>query len=71
MTNTTDSTTPLDLVADGSQSANAKDDLARQMGRDARRVSRGELSEEKFYERYHEQVVEQFGFDRRPGGEDR
>lgn len=47
----------------------AGDDLGRRMGRDARRVSRGELSERAFYEKYHDEVVEQFGFDRRPGGE--
>ena len=39
------------------------------MGRDARRVSRGELSEREFYEKYHDDVVDEFGFDRRPGGE--
>ncbi|MFT4890404.1 MAG: hypothetical protein ACI9YT_001319 [Halobacteriales archaeon] len=62
------STSPLDdLVDEGETSPN--DDLGRRMGRDARRVSRGELSEREFYEKYHDEVVEQFGFDRRPGGE--
>jgi hypothetical protein len=71
MTHTTDSRTPLDLFADETHSAGDEDDLPRRMGRDARRVSRGELSEAEFYERYHEAVVERFGFDRRPGGTDR
>lgn len=40
--------------------------LGRSMARDARRVSNGDLSEEEFYEKYHEAVVEEFGRDERP-----
>lgn len=70
MKDSTDSTTPLDVVADRPGSAEADQDLGRRMGRDARLVARGELSEETFYERYHEEVVEEFGEDRRPVGVD-
>lgn len=61
--------TPIDVV-EGEPGATAeKADLGRRMGMDAQRVARGELSEDKFYEKYHEEVVEEFGFDKRPGGE--
>ena len=36
------------------------------MARDAIRVSRGTLSEAAFHERYHEDVLEEFGVDDRP-----
>lgn len=36
------------------------------MARDALRVTRGELSEAAFHERYHEAVLEEFGVDDRP-----
>lgn len=36
------------------------------MARDAIRVTRGELSEAAFHERYHEDVLEEFGVDERP-----
>ncbi|MDZ7849474.1 MAG: 4Fe-4S ferredoxin N-terminal domain-containing protein [Halodesulfurarchaeum sp.] len=42
------------------------EDLGRQMARDARRVSDGELSEVEFHEKYHEAVVNEFGRDDRP-----
>ncbi|KAB1190769.1 MULTISPECIES: 4Fe-4S ferredoxin N-terminal domain-containing protein [Haloferax] len=71
MTHRIDDTTPLDLIADSPQSGNGGDEFAQRMGRDARRVTRGELSQEVFYERYHEEILARFGFDRRPGGEDR
>ena len=41
-------------------------ELGLEMAADARRVTRGELSEAEFYERYHEAVVEEFGEDERP-----
>lgn len=69
MTDANDSTTPLDVVADGPESADADQDLGRRMGRDARLVARGELSEETFYDRYHEEVVDEFGEDLRPSAE--
>jgi hypothetical protein len=69
MTDSNDSTTPLELVGDAPPADGPAAELPRQMGRDARRVARGELSEETFYDRYHEQMVERFGFDRRPGGD--
>lgn len=70
MTDSTDSTTPLDVVGETPTADGPGGDLPQRMGRDARRVARGELSEETFYERYHEQMVERFGIDRRPGGDE-
>ena len=60
-------------VPDGGGEAYRFDEqLGRRMARDAQRVSDGELSERAFYEKYHEDVVEEFGRDDRPietGGE--
>lgn len=42
------------------------EELGRRMARDARRVSAGDLSEAEFHEKYHEQVIEEFGRDDRP-----
>ncbi len=41
-------------------------DLGMAMAKDAMRVTKGELSDEAFYDRYHEEVVEEFGEDERP-----
>ncbi|RZV10443.1 molybdopterin-containing oxidoreductase family iron-sulfur binding subunit [Natrinema hispanicum] len=41
-------------------------ELGMQMGKDAMRVTQGELSEEEFHERYHDDVMEEFGEDERP-----
>ncbi|UWG52183.1 Uncharacterized protein AArcCO_2909 [Halalkaliarchaeum sp. AArc-CO] len=41
-------------------------ELGKRMGRDAIRVSIGEMSEGEFQEKYHEDVVEEFGVDNRP-----
>ncbi|ARS88977.1 4Fe-4S ferredoxin N-terminal domain-containing protein [Natrarchaeobaculum aegyptiacum] len=41
-------------------------DLGMEMAKDAMRVTKGELSEEAFYDRYHEDVVDEFGEDDRP-----
>lgn len=41
-------------------------ELGTEMGRDAIRLARGELSEEAFHEKYHEAVVAEFGVDDRP-----
>jgi len=41
-------------------------ELGMEMGRDAMRVTKGELSEEEFHERYHDDVMEEFGEDGRP-----
>jgi hypothetical protein len=41
-------------------------ELGKRMGRDAQRLVDGELSEEEFYEKYHDAVVEEFGADERP-----
>ncbi|SEV93861.1 4Fe-4S ferredoxin N-terminal domain-containing protein [Natrinema salifodinae] len=40
--------------------------LGMDMARDAMRVTKGELSEAKFHEKYHEDVMEEFGEDERP-----
>ncbi len=41
-------------------------DLGLEMARDAMRVTKGELSEAEFHERYHEDVLEEFDVDDRP-----
>ncbi|QFU81110.1 4Fe-4S ferredoxin N-terminal domain-containing protein [Natronorubrum aibiense] len=40
--------------------------LGLEMAKDAMRVTEGELSEEAFYDRYHEDVMAEFGEDERP-----
>ncbi len=41
-------------------------ELGKQIGKDARRVTAGELSPEEFQERYHEDLLEEFDTDERP-----
>ena len=41
-------------------------DLGMDMARDAMRVTKGELSESEFHEKYHDDVMEEFGEDERP-----
>ncbi|TYL37060.1 4Fe-4S ferredoxin [Natronococcus pandeyae] len=41
-------------------------DLGMEMAEDAMRVTKGELSEADFHEKYHEDVMEEFGEDNRP-----
>ncbi|WP_408958510.1 4Fe-4S ferredoxin N-terminal domain-containing protein [Natrinema sp. 74] len=41
-------------------------ELGMEMGKDAMRVTKGDLSEEEFHERYHEDVMAEFGEDERP-----
>jgi molybdopterin-containing oxidoreductase family iron-sulfur binding subunit len=41
-------------------------ELGKRMARDALRVTKGELSEAAFHEKYHEDVLEEFGVDERP-----
>ncbi|MEF8825005.1 MAG: 4Fe-4S ferredoxin N-terminal domain-containing protein [Halapricum sp.] len=41
-------------------------ELGKEMGRDAIRLARGEMSEEAFHEKYHDAVLEEFGVDERP-----
>ena len=41
-------------------------ELGMEMGKDAMRVTKGELSEEEFHERYHDEVMAEFGEDERP-----
>ncbi|WP_265111542.1 4Fe-4S ferredoxin N-terminal domain-containing protein [Halosolutus halophilus] len=41
-------------------------DLGMQMAQDAMAVTKGELSEAEFHEKYHEDVMEEFGVDDRP-----
>jgi len=40
-------------------------DLGKALARDAQRMAAGDLSEAEFYEKYHEEVVEEFGVDHR------
>ena len=66
---------PVDSLASGDWGTTADDilvessfdeDLGKQMSRDAIRASRGEMSEEAFYEKYHRDVLAEFGVDKRP-----
>lgn len=41
-------------------------ELGKEMGRDAIRLARGQISEAEFHEKHHEAVCEVFGFDDRP-----
>ena len=41
-------------------------DLGTEMGKDAIRLARGEMSQEAFNRKYHDQVLEEFGVDDRP-----
>ncbi|MBZ6495896.1 4Fe-4S ferredoxin N-terminal domain-containing protein [Natrinema longum] len=41
-------------------------ELGMEMGKDAMRVTKGELSEEEFHEKYHDDVLAEFGEDERP-----
>ncbi|MDG5776994.1 4Fe-4S ferredoxin N-terminal domain-containing protein [Haloarculaceae archaeon H-GB2-1] len=41
-------------------------DLGKRMARDAIRVSNGEMTDAEFHEKYHEEVLEEFGQDDRP-----
>ncbi|WP_254523565.1 4Fe-4S ferredoxin N-terminal domain-containing protein [Natrinema caseinilyticum] len=43
--------------------------LGMEMAEDAMRVTKGELSEAEFHERYHDDVMEEFGEDQRPTAE--
>lgn len=70
MSDTTE-TTPLEVIADRPVAEEVDQDLGQRMGRDARRVANGDLSQAAFYERYHDDVVEEFGVDlRSEGGKD-
>jgi hypothetical protein len=71
MTTTNDTTNPLDLVAEEAGPQAFDDELGRQMGTDAQRVWQGELSEQEFYEKYHDAVLEEFGVDDRPVGDNK
>ncbi|SFC62469.1 prokaryotic molybdopterin-containing oxidoreductase family, iron-sulfur binding subunit [Halobiforma haloterrestris] len=41
-------------------------ELGMEMAKDAMRLTKGEITEEEFYDRYHEDVLEEFGEDERP-----
>ena len=41
-------------------------ELGMRMARDAIRVSNGELTDAEFHEKYHEEVIAEFGEDSRP-----
>lgn len=41
-------------------------ELGKEMGKDAIRLARGDMSQEEFNEKYHEEVKEEFGVDERP-----
>ena len=50
------------------EAAEYDQELGRRMGEDARRVADGEMSQQEFYEKYHEDVLEEFGEDKRDSG---
>ncbi|MFC7045567.1 4Fe-4S ferredoxin N-terminal domain-containing protein [Halobacteriaceae archaeon GCM10025711] len=67
----TSSDDPLEVAAEQSRKRAARGEsydpeLGHEMAKDAIRVSHGELSDEAFYRKYHDRVLEEFGFDRRP-----
>ncbi len=41
-------------------------ELGKEMGRDAFKLANGEMTQEEFHEKYHEDVVAEFGVDDRP-----
>lgn len=41
-------------------------ELGKEMGKDAIRLARGEISQEEFHEKYHNDVQAEFGLDDRP-----
>ena len=55
---------PLSAIADSDEDFDQ--DLGKAMGEAAKRIRTGELTEAEFYERFHDRVVEEFGFDDRP-----
>jgi hypothetical protein len=52
------------------EAAEYDQELGRQMGEDARKVAAGELGQAEFYEKYHEDVLAEFGEDKRDPGTD-
>lgn len=50
------------------ETAEYDQELGRRMGEDARRVADGEMSQQEFYEKYHGDVLEEFGEDGRDPG---
>ncbi len=55
---------PLSAIAEAEEPYDQE--LGKAMGEAAKKVRTGEMTEAAFYERFHEQVVEEFGFDDRP-----
>lgn len=67
----TDNNTPLDTLdalETGPEPSEYDQELGRQVGRDAIRVSNGELSEAEFRERHEDRLREEFGDDYVPPG---
>ncbi|MDZ7849507.1 MAG: 4Fe-4S ferredoxin N-terminal domain-containing protein [Halodesulfurarchaeum sp.] len=55
---------PLSVIAE--PAAEYDRELGKAMGEAAKQLRTGELTEAEFYERFHDRVVEEFGFDERP-----
>ncbi|MDR5656535.1 4Fe-4S ferredoxin N-terminal domain-containing protein [Halodesulfurarchaeum sp. HSR-GB] len=55
---------PLSEIADSEQEFDQE--LGKAMGEAAKKLRTGEMTEAEFYEQFHDQVVEEFGFDDRP-----
>ncbi|QSG09202.1 4Fe-4S ferredoxin N-terminal domain-containing protein [Halapricum desulfuricans] len=62
-----DHESPPDAIPDTDLAADEFDqELGEQLGRDAQRYAEGEMSEDEFYEKYHDALIEEFGEDNRP-----
>ncbi len=62
-----DHESPTDAIPDTDLAADAFDqELGERLGKDAQRYADGEMSEDEFYEKYHDALVEEFGEDNRP-----
>ncbi|MBS3760841.1 4Fe-4S ferredoxin N-terminal domain-containing protein [Halodesulfurarchaeum sp.] len=57
---------PLSAIAE--PEAEFDQELGKAMGEAAQKVRTGALTEAEFYERFHDQVLAEFGFDDRPVG---
>lgn len=55
---------PLSAIAE--PEAEFDQELGKAMGEAAQQIRTGELTEAEFYERFHDQVLAEFGFDERP-----
>ncbi|MFW6384254.1 MAG: 4Fe-4S ferredoxin N-terminal domain-containing protein [Halodesulfurarchaeum sp.] len=55
---------PLSAIAEADEAFDQE--LGKRMGEAAQKLREGELTEAEFYDRFHEEVLAEFGFDDRP-----